>query len=405
MPSPTRGNIRVYYLLSIASNAYFILGNWIFFWERFMTYGQLGVVDALSFAFGMVMEVPTGVVSDLIGKKRTLIAACLCNTIGYTIMASTNSLSQLVIGFLFFQVGLAFYSGAIEAMAFDTLKQYGEEARFDEVVSKGNAYAIISLVVATLIGGLLYNVNFRLPHYGQSVAFGVGLVGALFLKEPEIDTFTFTIRNYIKQLGAGFQQLWQPALRYRLPVLLGLPGVFYLFAFGLIQPAIAIHFGFGADAQAIIQAALGAVSAIALTQIPWLRRRVGDQRGLLLSGLLLGLGFFGAATLTLGVYGILVLALIRLSGTLLVPWVSIVVNEHVESQYRATTLSTVALVAKIPYIAAAIAAGRMVEAGTFWLFNAFVGGGVMILLISTMVLTRYYERRVRATSESSSTSI
>jgi len=384
---PYDRNIQVFYLLGVVNAAAFILGNWIFFWTRYITYGQLGVVDALSFGFGMVMEIPTGVISDLIGKKKTLLASCLCNFIGFMIMASTNSLAQLVIGFLFFQIGLAFYSGADEAMAYDSLKEYGDEARFDDVISKSNSLALISLVVCILIGGVMYNLNFRLPHYAWGAAFFIGFIGTFFMREPSVETVSFSVGNYVRQLGSGFQQLWQPSLKYLLPVLLGLPGVYYLFSFGLVQPAIAVSFGFMADAQAIIQAVLGLVSAAALTQLPKVRRRLGDRWGLVVVGAMLGLGYFGAA-LPLGIFGVLVLALIRFSGTVVVPWVSVVVNERIESKFRATTLSTVALVAKIPYIAAAIIAGRMVEAGTFWLFNLIVGGVVVGMLVSTLYLTQ-----------------
>lgn len=390
--APYATNIGVYYLLGVVNNAVFILGNWIFFWERYMTYSQLGVVDALAFAFGIVMEIPTGGISDMIGKKKTLLISCLMNIIGFGLMASTNSLAQLFAGFLFFQIGLAFYSGAADAMAYDSLKQHGAEVQFDKVIARNNSLAWISLVVCTLIGGLLYNINFRLPHYAQGVVYIFGLAGTFLMTEPEVDSTVFTMKNYVKQLGSGFTALWQPRLRYLLPALLGLPGIYFLFSWGLVQPAIAIQFGFLADAQALIQAGLGAVSALILVLMPRLRRQLGDVWGLVVVGLVLGIGFVGAA-LPLGFYGIVVIALIRFAGTFIQPWATIIVNEHVQSDIRSTTLSTLALIVRLPYIVGAIIAGRMVEAGSFWLFNAAIAAIVLVLLVWTLALAFRYRRQ------------
>jgi len=97
----------------------------------------------------------------------------------------------------------------------------------------------------------------------------------------------------------------------------------------------------------------------------------------------LGLGFLGAA-LPLGTNGFFVLLLIGIVGSLSTPWISVVVNREIESKYRATTISTISLVSKIPYVVAAVLAGTMIDGGTFWLFNLSVG--IIICLVSLTAL-------------------
>ena len=58
-------------------------------------------------------------------------------------------------------------------------------------------------------------------------------------------------------------------------------------------------------------------------------------------------------------------------------------ESSIYSKYRATTLSTVALITKLPYAILAIVAGRMVENGTFNIFNLSVG----LVIIGAIVLS------------------
>src|SRR5690242_16325605 len=105
-------NLLIFYYLSFCRSAVFLAGNWIFFWLRVMTYGQLGFVDATAFAFGLLMEIPTGAISDLVGKRWTLMLAALFNGSGFIIMGASDTLAGLVVGFWITQIGWAFFSGA-----------------------------------------------------------------------------------------------------------------------------------------------------------------------------------------------------------------------------------------------------------------------------------------------------
>ena len=69
----THRNITVFYALTIAKHAIFVEGNWFFFWLRVMTHQQMGWVDATAFSFGLMMEIPTGAISDMVGKRKTLL--------------------------------------------------------------------------------------------------------------------------------------------------------------------------------------------------------------------------------------------------------------------------------------------------------------------------------------------
>lgn len=386
-------NIAIFYITSMAQACAFITGNWIFFWLRVMTFGELGIVDAASFAFGLLMEVPTGAISDMVGRKHTLTLALVCSAFGFGIMAAADVIWVLVAGFWIAQIGWAFYSGAAEALAFDSLKERGQEARFDRVMANATSISLVTLVVCSLIGAWFYQIDQRLPHYAWAVAFALAALATLWLREPTTGAQRqFSLRTYTTQLATGFRQLWQPTLRRFVPLIFATTGAYYLFSFGLVSPTLAVGFGFDADAQAVIFALAALASAVIQTMVPWLRRRLPEYTGLILIAGALALGFAGGA-FPLGTWGVGVLLLIRLAGSLSNTWISIIVNNRIDSAARATTLSAVALLTKIPYVATAVLAGAMAEAGTFPTFSA--GVAVFVGLICIWSLLAFSRRAAR----------
>jgi len=387
-------NIKIYHALNMASSCAFINGNWIFFWLRVMTFGQLGVVDATAFAFGLFMEVPTGALSDMIGKRWTLIISMFLNGIGFFIMGAADSIWGIVVGFWFTQTAWAFYSGAADAFAYDSLKAMGEESRYDKVISFTGSLSIFTVGLSSLIGGWMYHIDQRLPHYAWGFALFIGFFIALWAKEPPMDAVKFTLKSYINQLSQGFKQLARPELRYFTPLIFAILGVHYLFIFGFIQPAMATDFGFYADEQSVVFSIMGFTSALTLLLVPFMRKRISDMRGLVLLALTFTGLYFLATTHPPMLVGMLILIAIRSVGGLSSSWASIVVNREIPSEYRSTTLSTVALISKIPYIVTAMIAGGLAENGQFNLFYMGVIGFLLLMVISVIVAYRTHRNRL-----------
>lgn len=375
-------NIRAGYFITAAESAAFIGGNWIFYWTLFMSYSQLGLNDAIGFAFGLFMEIPTGALADVIGKRWTLSVALLLDALGFFVMGFAENVTALIVGFLIFQVGLALYSGAAEAMQYDSLKERGREAEFARVNSAGNSVSVIALMTAMLLGAPLYHLNVRLPHIAWAVAFLLAFFVALRMTEPQVgEQPRFSLRRYTSQLITGARQLARPALRMYLPLMFGLTGVFFIYSWGIVQPAVATNFGFGPDEQALIASGAYLVISFAVRGIPFLRRRFGDFVGLAVLNVGLILALVGMS-LSLGAGGVAVMLLMHLSGVLARVWTNIVVNDHTPSEIRATTLSTVALITKLPYVGVAIVAGLMIDDGRLGQFVLIMAAASLLLMLA-----------------------
>lgn len=86
-----------------------------------MTFGQLGIIDAIGFGFGLILEIPSGAIADLLGKKKTIFLGFLAGGIGTLTITISSSMFLLFVGRLVTQFAYAFYSGAAETLAYDTL--------------------------------------------------------------------------------------------------------------------------------------------------------------------------------------------------------------------------------------------------------------------------------------------
>ena len=144
---------------------------------------------------------------------------------------------------------------------------------------------------------------------------------------------------------------------------------------------MATAFGFFSSEQAIILPVLTILGAIIVRFIPYLKTKLSDTAGFVILSALMAFGFI-FASFPVGYFGLISMIAIAIAGRLASPWISILVNKRIESANRATTLSTVALMTKIPYVLVAITAGRMIEEGKIGAFNLTIG---LIIIAAAMV--------------------
>lgn len=395
LPHSEIPNIRFYYALSFLSEFYFIVGNWIFFWLKFMKYGELGLLDMFAFLFGFLMEVPAGAIADSIGRKKTINVAFFFTFTGFITIATSTGNVQLVFGFFLAQLGWAFYSGAAEALAYDTLKEHKQEKSFDRVISTAQSLGLTALVIGALVGGFVYSYWFRLPHLLTGTAFGIGFLVSLFLHEPSIDSEHFSMEKYVNQIKRGFQQLGLPSIKPFIPLIFVTVGVAFMYGSGILQPAIAQSLGYNGTSISILGAIGLAISAIVVRLIPWMRTHLSDRQGLQLLACFYIAGFI-LVTLPIGIIGggfiLVTLAVIRpLTGS----WTSVVVNRELPSQYRATTLSAIEMIKKLPYILVAAVTGSLIDSGHLKALCLVFSAIIALVVTINFVLTKKPDRSSR----------
>jgi len=122
---------------------------------------------AFSFA-EFFFEVPTGVVADTLGRRVSLLF-CLITLLGSTL--AYVALPILHLGFWSFVIvsvalglGFTFWSGAAEAWLVDALKHVGYDQPIEDVFAKSQVAYGVAMLVGTTVGGLLGQLDLRVPY-------------------------------------------------------------------------------------------------------------------------------------------------------------------------------------------------------------------------------------------------
>ena len=150
---------------------------------------------------------------------------------------------------------------------------------------------------------------------------------------------------------------------------------------------MATSFGFYAKEQGIILAGLTLMGAFIVQLIPIIKKKISDFSGLIILSIMMAVGFF-AASFPIGYFGLFAMLIIAIAAKLADPWISIVINQAIPSKYRATTLSTAALITRIPYVLIAVVAGNSIQAGNLSGFNMAVAMVIIAVLIMGIFLSR-----------------
>src|SRR5437016_5395973 len=129
-------NIRLLYTLTYLSKCWFWMGIWIFYYLRFTNYSGIGLLESVMIITTTVAEIPTGVIADLIGKKKALTLSFFLSAIGNLIMALAPNFPILLLSVFTMTVGGSLYSGTKEAMMYDSLKEAGKEDLYEKSISR-----------------------------------------------------------------------------------------------------------------------------------------------------------------------------------------------------------------------------------------------------------------------------
>jgi MFS family permease len=132
----------------------------------------------------VVLEIPSGYLADVIGRRKTLIIGAIFGTIGFT----TYSFSYGFIGFLIAEIilgiGQSCISGADSAMLYDSLLERGEEKKYTRFEGRITSLGNIAEAVAGIAGGLLAGITLRAPYIAQAFVAFIALPAAITLVEP-----------------------------------------------------------------------------------------------------------------------------------------------------------------------------------------------------------------------------
>lgn len=382
-------------MLAYLKQSWFWLGVWIFYYLRYTDYAGIGLIESVMIFTVTVGEIPTGAVADLLGKKNTLKIAFLLETIGSFLLASATSFSFILVAIVIGTIGGTLYSGAYEALIYDSLKENGKESIFDKVISNVNSIGLVAIAFAGLVSGYLYGVDPRMPYVMVGIATLVALVLTFFLVEPKIDSEKFSLSSFLAQNKKGVVELGNIIKSYWLAPILVSVSALCVISDEMLESILSIEFGFTERTIGPFFAVLFLIAAAASQLTPYIRKFLGERKAIIIISLLIAITYLLSPYVGL-VVGAIVLTMRESLARNFQNITNVYINSKTESKNRATVLSSYNMLKNLPYVFSAFWLGKLMDIYSARIFSFWLGVIIVIIVISLFSVNSFQKDRVKS---------
>lgn len=122
---------------------------------------QIGLLLAFWSATAIVLEMPSGALSDHFDRRWLLVAAPLFKALTFLFwIVAAGNFWLYAAGFLFWSLAQALQSGSREALLYERMAHEGRTGDFDKVLGRDNAAEELGIGFGALLGGLVAWLSF-----------------------------------------------------------------------------------------------------------------------------------------------------------------------------------------------------------------------------------------------------
>ncbi|MGI6657342.1 MAG: MFS transporter [Desulfobulbus sp.] len=313
-----------------------------------LSLAQILFVNVFFSAATLLMEYPSGYVSDRLGYKRSLIIACLFGIAGWTAYIFAQGFWSVIGAELLLGVAQSFISGSDSALLYETLKEGGRTELYTRCDGRMAGWAQTGEAAGALCAGLLYVTAPLLPFLIQIGVWAAALVVVVSMHEPHNTAKPVITSHAAEALRIGRYALVEtPVLRSTI-ILGALLGLSSFYPVWLVQPFMQ-QCGVPLAWFGPIWAGANLMVAICAWYSHRVLDRLGLQRMLVLFAVLIVVGYAGLG-LTGMVGSFLFYYLLTAMRGLQGPVLRSFLQQHASRRMRASILSLHSLLFRLGYV-------------------------------------------------------
>jgi MFS family permease len=209
MDKKIESNIWKLYLIK-ASRSFMLMMPIIvlFFKENGLSMKEVFGLQALFSVVVIVLEVPTGYFSDLLGRKISIVIGGVIATIGFSIYALSHGFWGFLLAEVTLGLGLSFVSGADSALLYDSLEMLKRQNEYQKMEGRGMSFGMISESLASVAGGMLALMSLRFPLYFDALTTSFMIPIALSLIEPNGHILSARNNRIASMIGLKDISIW-----------------------------------------------------------------------------------------------------------------------------------------------------------------------------------------------------
>lgn len=179
----------------------------LFLLSRGLNLFEINAVLATFFITIFIFEVPTGAVADLFGRKVSFLLACVTRAGAFYLYAFADGFLDCVIAEIIDAIGTTLASGSLEAWLVDGMRDEGDHRPADRVFARAHVVTRIVGIVTGVIGGYVADVDVTLVWFIAGSGFVVtGVLAFISMREvpPERPRLGDVRGSLTRQVRVGF---------------------------------------------------------------------------------------------------------------------------------------------------------------------------------------------------------
>ncbi|MCQ2467024.1 MAG: MFS transporter [Clostridia bacterium] len=233
---------RCLYSSSVLANLS-LTGAWVaILAARGYSLPEIGIAEAVFHLTSIIFEIPSGVLADVLGRKRMLIISSIMHVIANIIMILSFNLFTICLSIAFNALCYNFSSGSGEALAFDSFKEVNQKPLYDKYLSNQMIIYRLFEAISTLCAGFALYI-------GHQLSYGIDIISCLlqililsFLVEVKTGNQTQSNVTFVQLMKAilncfkeSIRFMFKSARAFRLMFFNSLVGAFDILLLFFIQ--------------------------------------------------------------------------------------------------------------------------------------------------------------------------
>jgi len=336
-----RGTLRLFYAFRLLATSYLFVPIFMLFQAaRGLDFADGLALGGIYCGVVIVVEVPTGVLADRLGRRRAMFVGALAMVAACLVAASAHAFTTFAVAESLAAISMALCSGADSAYLYDLLARHDRTRDYARHEAIASAWHLAGSAIACAGGGALAQIDLVLPYYATA---GVAIIAAVIAialpDEAAAAPANRTLRGWTRDMVTALGEVGKNG---RLAWLVGYSTVVFVLLRATIyiyQPYLA-HRGLGVVGIGLVYAAGFVVAAAVASRTHVLRSRFGDDT--LLWALLgtLAASFVGLAGAAPGPWLLGLLVVQAIANGIFSPLTKPLLNREIaDSSRRAAVLS------------------------------------------------------------------
>lgn len=162
----------------------------LFYTDNGLSDFDIFVLQAVYSVSVAILEIPSGYMADVVGRKKSLVIGSLLGTLGYVIYSLSSGFYGFLCAEMILGLGGSFISGSDSAMLYESLAAMKKKELYFRFEGRITSFGHFAETIAALCGGFIaVSLSYRAVYLSQTLIAGLAIPAAFYLLEPPRDRF------------------------------------------------------------------------------------------------------------------------------------------------------------------------------------------------------------------------